>query len=147
MRALAVETRVPITFGIVATEGRPAHLLDLLDDAAAAGGRMIGQTHCRGISVLLSFKTKLPFDVLPEWQPSCARCPTPSSCGALARPDARATGCVDAATNGRLRGVAGVGAQARKPDFEGIRVYEQGLPAEPDGRRGRARRGACTRSR
>ena len=28
---------------------------------------MIGQSHCRGINVLLSFATRLPFDLLPEW--------------------------------------------------------------------------------
>ncbi len=42
-------------------------MLDFLDDAAAAGGRVIAQTHCRGISVLLSLKTRLPFDLLPAW--------------------------------------------------------------------------------
>ena len=29
-----------------------------LDALAAEGGRMIGQSHCRGISVLLGFKTR-----------------------------------------------------------------------------------------
>ena len=44
-------------------------MLELIESTVAAGGRMFGMTHSRGISVLLSFKTKLPFDVLPEWQP------------------------------------------------------------------------------
>ncbi len=55
-----------MTFGLVATRSA-GYLLDFLDDAAAAGGRVIAQTHCRGISVLLSLKTKLPFDLLPAW--------------------------------------------------------------------------------
>ena len=29
---------------------------------------MFGQSHSRGISSILSFKTQLPFDRLPEWQ-------------------------------------------------------------------------------
>ena len=52
MQALAATSRVPMTFGLVATRGA-GPLLDFLDEAAAAGGRVIAQTHCRGISVLL----------------------------------------------------------------------------------------------
>src|SRR6202035_3960414 len=69
MRSQAVETRVPLTGGLIATNRGGYEMLALIDSIAAAGGRMIGQTHCRGINVLLSFKTRLPFDVLPEWQP------------------------------------------------------------------------------
>ena len=29
---------------------------------------MFGLSHCRGIAVISSFKTQLPFDVLPEWK-------------------------------------------------------------------------------
>ena len=66
-KALAAETGVPLTFGLVATAGA-GHLLDFLDDVAAAGGRAIAQTHCRGISVLLSLKTRLPFDLIESWR-------------------------------------------------------------------------------
>ena len=54
---------MPLTFGLVATSGA-GHLLDFLDEVADAGGRAVAQTHCRGISVLLSLKTRLPFDLL-----------------------------------------------------------------------------------
>ena len=66
MRDLAARTQVPVTFGLVATKGS-GYLLDFLDDAAASGARCIAQTHCRGISVLLSLKTRLPFDLIPAW--------------------------------------------------------------------------------
>ncbi len=66
MRALAADTGVPMTFGMVATRGS-GYLLDFLDEAAASGGRCIAQTHCRGISVLLSLKTRLPFDLIGSW--------------------------------------------------------------------------------
>ena len=46
MQDLAVDTGVPITFGLVATS-EAGHLLDFLDDAAGAGARFIAQTHCR----------------------------------------------------------------------------------------------------
>jgi N-acyl-D-aspartate/D-glutamate deacylase len=43
--------------------------MGLLDETAAAGGRMFAQVHSRGINVVLSFKTQLPFDHLPAWKP------------------------------------------------------------------------------
>ena len=111
---------------------RPGDLLDFLDEAAAAGGRIIAQTHCRGISVLLSFQTRLP--VRPAARVERAPRPGPVA-EQLAR--ARAIPTVAGAVR-RRRGAtpttrrgAGVGAQARPPDFEGIRVYEQGLPPNP----------------
>src|SRR5205823_6463851 len=39
------------------------------DETAAAGGRMLAQAHSRGLNVVLSFKTQLPFDNLPAWKP------------------------------------------------------------------------------
>ena len=84
MKTLAAETGVPLTFGLVATSGA-GHLLDFLDDVADAGGRAFAQTHCRGISVLLSLKTRLPFDLLKEWQDLRAR-PLHEQLGLLARP-------------------------------------------------------------
>jgi N-acyl-D-amino-acid deacylase len=125
MRHLAATSKVPITFGMVATAGS-THLLDFLDDAAADGGRVIAQTHCRGISVLLSLKTKLPFDLLPEWAELRTR-PLAEQLAILADGQRRRP-YVDAATRGRYAEWHGVGAQARPPDFEGIRVYEHGLP-------------------
>ena len=84
---------VPITFGVLGA-GDPQiwrDQLDLLDDTAAEGGRMFAQTHCRGVSVLLSFKTNLPFDRLPEWAELRAL-PLDAQAELLARPrGARAT--------------------------------------------------------
>jgi N-acyl-D-amino-acid deacylase len=128
MKALAADSGVPITFGLVATRGA-GHLIDFLDDAAAAGGRFIAQTHCRGISVLLSFKTKLPFDLIPAWHDFRAL-PEGEQLRILRDPDRRQP-LVDAAVNANYGEWTGVGAQARPPDFEGIKVYRQGLPPNP----------------
>src|SRR5262249_30585392 len=71
LRDLAVETGRPITFGIFSRREVPGvwrTYLDLLDETAAAGGRMFGQAHSRSLSALLSSRTKLPFDPLPVWQ-------------------------------------------------------------------------------
>jgi hypothetical protein len=72
LRDLAVETRRPVTFGNFSRlEARDVwrHYMSLLDETAAADGRMFAQVHSRGLDVLLSFKTQMPFDNLPAWKP------------------------------------------------------------------------------
>ncbi len=71
LRDLAVETGRPVTFGLFSRRGVPdlwRSYLDLLEETAAAGGRMFAQVHSRALSVVLSFKTQLPFDRLPVWK-------------------------------------------------------------------------------
>ena len=71
LRDLAVETGRPITFGVFSRRGVPdvwRQYLALLDETAAAGGRMFAQVHSRSLSALLSFKTQMPFDRLPVWK-------------------------------------------------------------------------------
>jgi N-acyl-D-aspartate/D-glutamate deacylase len=128
VRALAAGTQVPVTFGMVATRGS-GYLLDFLDEAAASGGRCIAQTHCRGISVLLSLRTRLPFDLIPAWGELRTRS-LDAQLAILGDPDRRRE-YVDSAIGADYTGWKGVGAQARPPDFEGIRVYRQGLPPNP----------------
>ncbi|HEU4371791.1 MAG TPA: amidohydrolase family protein [Methylomirabilota bacterium] len=72
LRDLAVETGRPVTFGNFSRLEAPEvwrHYMNLLDETAAAGGRMFAQVHSRGLNVVLSFKTQLPFDNLPAWKP------------------------------------------------------------------------------
>src|SRR2546427_11000834 len=72
LRDLAVETGRPVTGGNFSRLEAPdvwRRYLDLLDETAAAGGRMFAQVHSRGLNVVLSFKTQLPFDHLPAWKP------------------------------------------------------------------------------
>ena len=71
LRELAVESGRPITFGVFSRRRVPdvwRKYLALLDETAAAGGRMFGQVHSRSLSALLSFRTQLPFDQLPVWK-------------------------------------------------------------------------------
>jgi N-acyl-D-aspartate/D-glutamate deacylase len=128
MITLGAESQVPMTFGLVATKDA-GHLLDFLDDAADAGARMIAQTHCRGISVLLSLQTRLPFDLIASWAELRAK-PVEEQLAILRDPDRRQP-FVDAAVNADYSGDSGFGARARPPDFEGIRVYLNGLPPNP----------------
>jgi N-acyl-D-aspartate/D-glutamate deacylase len=70
LRALAVATGVPTTFGIT-TYGDPSRwqeLLALLDDAAAGGGQLWGQSSCQPSGAVYNWQTWLPFDKLPVWR-------------------------------------------------------------------------------
>jgi N-acyl-D-aspartate/D-glutamate deacylase len=67
---LAVESGVPITFGVTAYGGpdRWRELLGVLDTTARRGGRMFGQSLPMEMSAFYSFKTRLPFDDIPVWR-------------------------------------------------------------------------------
>jgi N-acyl-D-aspartate/D-glutamate deacylase len=128
MARLSARTGVPTTFGLIATRSA-GYLIDFLDEAAAVGGRMVAQTHCRGISVLLSLKTRLPFDLIPAWSELRSQ-PVDQQLRILSDPELRRP-LVEAAVNADYAAYRGVGAQARPPDFDGIRVYRNGLPPNP----------------
>ena len=71
LKALAVETGRPITFGLFTRKDAPdmwRHYVRLIEETNAAGGRMFAQVHSRALSVVLSFKTQMPFDRLPVWK-------------------------------------------------------------------------------
>ncbi|MBI3825921.1 MAG: amidohydrolase family protein [Candidatus Rokubacteria bacterium] len=71
LRDLAVETGRPITWGLFSRREAPniwRKYVDLLEETAATGGRMFAQVHSRALSVVLSFRTNLPFDRLPVWK-------------------------------------------------------------------------------
>jgi len=121
--ALAVETGVPIAIG--ATSGGRA--LDVIDRAAAAGGRVFGLTHPRGIGNMSSFRTKLPFDSLAEWRPVRAL-PLDEQRRLLNDPDIRKK-LVWSGQHGEYG--RAIGAEARKPDFERLRVLDRPVPPNP----------------
>jgi N-acyl-D-amino-acid deacylase len=71
LRDLAVETGRPITFGLFSRKDAPGVYKDyvnLLEETAAAGGRMFAQVHSRALSAVLSFRTQTPFDKMPVWR-------------------------------------------------------------------------------
>ena len=89
LRDLAVESGRPITFGVFSRRGVDGvwkRYLDLLDETAAAGGRMFAQAHSRSLSALLSFKTQMPFDRLPLWK-DIRKLPIENSGGSCAIPN------------------------------------------------------------
>ena len=71
LRDLAVETGRPITWGLFSRREEPdlwRTYIALLEETAARGGRMFAQVHSRALTIVLSFKTSLPFDRLPVWR-------------------------------------------------------------------------------
>jgi N-acyl-D-aspartate/D-glutamate deacylase len=71
LKSIAVDTGVPVTFGMFSTRRAPDYwrqYFSLADETAAGGGRMFIQVHSRALNVLLSFQTVTPFDRLPMWR-------------------------------------------------------------------------------
>jgi N-acyl-D-amino-acid deacylase len=124
LQDLALESGVPITFGVFCTPNSPG-MLPLIEDTVAQGGHMYGLAHCRGVCVLQSFKTRLAFDVLAEWHDVRSKSLDEQS-RLLRDPQVRAR-LVDAAYHGNY-GQA-LGAEAPRPNFDTLEImYSPYLP-------------------
>lgn len=122
LRNLTVESGVTTTFGVLGQIW--AKQIQEIDATTAAGGKMIGQTHCRGVSIIPSFLTALPFDRLPVWN-EFRQQPLEAQADGL-RDAATRQALVDAVNNavwGRF-----IGAEARPPDWNNYYVYDKPLP-------------------
>jgi N-acyl-D-amino-acid deacylase len=70
LRDLAVESGVTQTWGMFSVKAAPdiwRPYFDLLDETAAAGGRMFAQVHTRGLNNILSFESATPYDNWELW--------------------------------------------------------------------------------
>jgi len=123
LRDLAVDTGRPVTFGVFSRRGVPdvwRKYLSLLDETAAAGGRMFAQVHSRSLSALLSFKTQMPFDQLPVWKELRAL-PLAEQRRRLHDPELRRR-LIEA--SGASDGRRPVGAEARAADYDWLLVFD-----------------------
>ena len=123
LRDLAVETGRPVTWGLFSRREAPGiwrEYLTLLDETAAAGGRMFAQVHSRALSVVLSFRTNLPFDRLPVWRELRAL-PLDEQKRRLRDPELRRR-LVQAARERDER--RAIGAEARPASYEWIFVMD-----------------------
>ncbi len=125
-----------MTFG-VGSGRRLEEMLRLVDTTAAAGGRMFGQTHSRGISVVLSFLSRTPFDRLPVW--SEVRALPPQEQLAALRDESLRRKLVDVATHGDYG--RAIGAEAPRPDYTHMRVFDRPVPPNPTVAEAAAERG------
>jgi N-acyl-D-amino-acid deacylase len=123
LRDLAVESGRPITWGLFSRREEPdlwRTYLALLDETAARGGRMFAQVHSRALTVVLSFKTNLPFDRLPVWRELRAL-PLEQQAQRLRDPELRRR-LVEAARERDER--RPIGAEARPASYEWIFVMD-----------------------
>jgi N-acyl-D-aspartate/D-glutamate deacylase len=123
LKALAVESGRPITFGVFGRRDAPdvwRQYMALLDETAAAGGRMFAQAHSRSLSALLSFKTQMPFDRLPLWK-ELRRLPIPEKIARLRDPEFKAK--LVEATRERPDKKA-LGTEARPMPYEWYFVFD-----------------------
>ncbi|HXW83655.1 MAG TPA: amidohydrolase family protein [Candidatus Binataceae bacterium] len=129
LKALAIETKVPTTFGVTSSRYAPETwrpYFDLADETVAAGGRMLIQGHPRWLSVLLSFETRMPFDRAEGWR-EIRHLPLAEQEAALRNPEKRARLVEAARELGRERQRA-IGAEVRPPDYNWMFALDKPLP-------------------
>ncbi|HEX7034851.1 MAG TPA: amidohydrolase family protein [Pseudomonadales bacterium] len=120
LRDLAVESGVTQTWGMFSTRLAPElwrPYFDLLDETAAAGGRMYAQVHSRALNVLLSFEAHTPFDKWDVWR-DVRSLPLDEQKAKLRDPAVKAA-LVEVASR-EYRGPRVVGAEARPPEWRWV---------------------------
>jgi N-acyl-D-amino-acid deacylase len=111
--------------------------IDFVDEMVAKGADLWAFTHCRSVLAAQSFKTKLAFDVLPEWQAVRSR-PIEEQRVLLADPEVRAR-LVHAAHHGSYG--RAIGTEATRPRFESMQVLLSAYMPNPTVAEEAARRG------
>ncbi len=129
LKALAVDTGVPVTFGMFSSRQAPdmwRPFFSLADETAAAGGRMFIQVHSRSLNVVLSFETVTPFDKLPVWR-ELRTLPLAEQEAKLRDPDIRHK-LVEAVYQTPRDSSRRVGAEPRAAHFKWLLVMEKATP-------------------
>ena len=135
LRDLAVESGVPQTWGMFSVRAAPdlwRPYFDLLDETAAAGGRMFAQVHSRALSSLLSFESNTPFDSWEYWS-DFRQLPLAEQAAKMRNPEIKAK-LIEIASR-EYTGPRIVGAEARPPEWNYIypmddMVYDKPSMAE-----------------
>ena len=118
LRDLAVESGVTQTWGMFSVKVAPdlwRPYFDLLDETAAAGGRMFAQVHSRALNNILSFESNLPYDNWALWS-DIRKLPLAEQKAKLMDPSLRAQ-LVEIA-NQEYTGPRVVGAELRPPEWD-----------------------------
>ncbi|MFT6435813.1 MAG: N-acyl-D-aspartate/D-glutamate deacylase [Candidatus Azotimanducaceae bacterium] len=118
LRDLAVESGVTQTWGMFSVKAAPdlwRPYFDLLDETAAAGGRMFAQVHSRGLNNILSFESAMPYDNWEMWRDIRAL-PLAEQHARMSNPETKAK-LVEIA-NRKYTGPRIVGAELRPPNWD-----------------------------
>jgi N-acyl-D-aspartate/D-glutamate deacylase len=129
LKALAVDTRVPVTYGMFSMHKAPDYwrqYFKLADETADAGGRMFIQVHSRALNVVLSFETTMPFDRLPVWR-DIRKLPLAEQEAALRNPETRRQ-LIAAVHETPREGNKIVGAEPRRANFKWLFVMDKASP-------------------
>ena len=127
IKSLAVDTGVPVTFGMFSSRAAPDFwrpYFATAEETAAAGGRMFIQVHSRALNVVLSFETAMPFDRMPVWS-DIRKLPLAEQEAALRNPQIRQQ--LVKAVN-ESSGVRAVGAEPRRANFDWMFVMDKPNP-------------------
>jgi N-acyl-D-aspartate/D-glutamate deacylase len=127
IKSLAVDTGVPVTFGMFSSRNAPDFwrpYFATAEETAAAGGRMFIQVHSRSLNVVLSFETAMPFDRMPVWS-DIRKLPLAEQEAALRNPEIRQQ--LVKAVN-ESSGVRAVGAEPRRANFDWMFVMDKPNP-------------------
>jgi N-acyl-D-amino-acid deacylase len=132
LKQVAIESGRPVMFGTIASrqgvDPNPwTYQLDYLDECAAAGATVWGQSGTRSINAIFSLKSYLPFDVLPAWR-ELRRLPLAEQKARLADPAVRkALVAEEARMRPRDNVFQGGGAATtdpRRPDYDNLYVMK-----------------------
>jgi N-acyl-D-aspartate/D-glutamate deacylase len=128
LKQVAIASGRPVMFGAISSrQGRRpkpwSWQLAYLDECAAAGARMWGQSTTRSINAIFSLKSYLPFDVLPAWR-EIRRLPLDEQKRRLADPDTRARLVAEESKmkprDDVLQGGGAATTDPRKPDYTNL---------------------------
>ena len=128
LKRVALESGRPVMFGTISSrqgeDPNPwTYQLEYLDECAAAGARVWGQTTTRSINAIFSLKSYLPFDVLPAWR-ELRRLPLPEQKRRLADPATRRQLVAEEARmrprDNVFQGGGAATTDPRKPDYDNL---------------------------
>jgi N-acyl-D-amino-acid deacylase len=128
LKHVAVESGRPVMFGTISSRqgDRPnpwSYQLDYLDECAAAGAVVWGQTTTRSINAIFSLRSYLPFDVLPAWR-ELRRLPLGEQKRRLTDPETRRRLVADEAhmkpRDNVFQGGGAATTDPRRPDYDNL---------------------------
>jgi len=128
LKRVALESGRPVMFGTISSrqgvDPNPwTYQLEYLDECAAAGARVWGQTGTRSINAIFSLKSYLPFDVLPAWR-ELRRLPLAEQKRRLADPATRRTLIAEEAymkpRDNVFQGGGSATTDPRRPDYDNL---------------------------
>lgn len=129
LKALAVDTGVPVTYGMFSSRRAPDYwrpFFKLADESSQAGGKMFIQVHSRSLNLVMSFETVTPFDRMPVWR-DIRKLSLAEQEAALRNPDTRRA-MVKATQENDARNHEAVGAEPRGVNFKYLYVMDQPNP-------------------